>query len=97
MEQNERKGWPWGRSALAILLALMFVAAILPSTGRIVVDQTTTPPTRKIVGQARAGLVLVGIVAVPLACIFFGMRRRPGLEAVGWVFLIFMVGSIFIR
>jgi hypothetical protein len=86
--KSEHKGWRWGRGTLAVLLALLFLGIGLPNTGRVVIDNTTTPPTTHIVGRARDSLILIGMVAVPCACIVFGMFRRSTVETVGWVLLI---------
>lgn len=91
MEQSERKGWMWGRCALAFFLALVFLGIVLPNSGRVVIDQTTTPPTPHIVGRVRDGLLMVGIAVVPLALVIAGIFRRSQMEIPGWILLFVLV------
>ena len=87
MNQTARKGKTCGMCALAFLLALLFLAIVLPNTGRVVADHSTTPPIMQIVGRLRYSLIAIGVVTVPLALIVIGTFRRSRLTALGWVLL----------
>ncbi len=83
MEQTEHRGWMWGRCALAVFLALMFLGIVLPNTGRVVIDHTTTPPTPHIVGRVQGSLIAIVVAAVPLALVCIGTFRRSQLAIPG--------------
>jgi len=70
------------------LCALLFLAILIPNTGRIVMDTATTPPTHQIKDRPQQIAMLLAMLAVPLACIFFGARRSRSLEIFGWVLLV---------
>ena len=91
MEQTEHRGWMWGRCALAVFLALMFLGIVLPNTGRVVFDHTTTPPTPHIVGRIRDSLIAVGMAVVPLTLVLIGTFRRSQLAIPGWILLAVLV------
>jgi len=76
----------WGRLSVAVLLSLLFLAMIIPNLGRVVVDHSTTPPTFIIKDRPQQIAMFVGILLVPVACIFFGARRF-WLEFIGWALL----------
>jgi hypothetical protein len=97
MGQSEQKGWHWGRGSLAVLLSILFLGIVLPNTGRVVLDHTTTPPTAHIVGRVRDSFILIGMVTVPLVCILLGMFRWPRIEIIGWVLLVVLVGLAFTK
>jgi hypothetical protein len=80
-----------GRILLAGFFALMFLAMVIPCTGRIVIDHTATSYTSKIVDRPKHIAILLGVVAVPLSCIFIGAKRSSGLELFGWLALIFLL------
>jgi hypothetical protein len=91
MGQPHYDGWRWGRGIAAVLLALLVLASTLPSTGRVVIDHTTTPPTPHIVGRLADGLVLCGVAAASLACIVLGIWKRWDFEIVGWTMLVVLL------
>ncbi len=72
-------------------MALIFLAMLIPSTGRIVIDHTATSYTSKIVDRPKHIAILLGIVSVPLLCIFIGAKRSDGLELFGWLALTFLI------
>lgn len=78
----------WARVAAAALLSFLFLAILIPNTGRIVVDLSTTPPTYNITERPQQIAMLVAMLLVPLACIFFGVRRFRVLEFIGWFLLV---------
>jgi hypothetical protein len=97
MEQK-KQDWRWLRVVGALLIGLLILAVILPSTGGIIAG----PPHN---GMWRCGPFLffpaafayIGIVTVSATCTVFGIVRRNKCEAVGWVllglmFVIFALG-----
>ena len=76
------------RVAVAALFALLFLAILIPNTGRIVVDTSTTPPSYHIEDRRRQIATLLAMLVVPLVCICFGARRSRILEVFGWVLLV---------
>ncbi|MHB8522255.1 MAG: hypothetical protein ACYDH9_16060 [Limisphaerales bacterium] len=97
MEKTGHKGWMWGRCVLAAFIAVLFLAIVLPNTGRIVFDQTTTPSTLHIVGRVRQSLIMIGIAAVPVALILVGTFRRSRLEIPGWILLAVLIGMLLMK
>ena len=87
METSKRQ-IGWVRASLAALVTLLFLGILIPNTGRIVVDTSTTPATYHIKDRPQQIAMLVGMLAVPFACIFFGARRSRVLEIIGWVLLV---------
>ena len=87
MEKTKHKiGW-W-RASFAAVLSFLFLAILIPNTGRIVVDRSTTPPTLTIADRPQQIAMLVGVLLIPLACIVVGARRRHAVEFVGWIVLV---------
>ena len=78
----------WGRVAGALVFSLLFLSILIPNTGRIVVDRSTTPPTYTITERPQQIAMLVAMLLVPLVCIYFGARRFPFLEFIGWALLV---------
>lgn len=76
---------------LAVVLAAMLVAIGLPSAGRIVVDASTTPPTRHVFWGFWECLPSFAPAAVSLGCIFVSMWRDWDSEIVGWVLLVVFI------
>ena len=87
MEKSKSK-ISWVRIAAAAILAFLFLSILIPNTGRIVVDHSTNPPTYLIKDRPQHIVMLVVILLVPLNCIYFGARRFPILELIGWVLLV---------
>ena len=81
MDKTDTNNWRWGRGALALVLALLFLVLALPNTGRVVVDSWM-----KFV-----------LAAVPLVCIILGMLRWSGVERIGWGMLVILVILAFLR
>ena len=73
------------RIGLAGILALLYLAAVIPSTGRIVADNSTTPVTYHIMGRPQQIIILLGFVMAPFACVLFGTRHSRLLECIGWI------------
>jgi hypothetical protein len=69
----------------------MLVAIALPSAGRIVVDASTTPPTRRAVWGFWECFTSIAVAAVSLGCIFVSMWRRWDFEIVGWALLVVFI------
>ena len=87
MEKSEsRIGWI--RVTAAFLLSLLFLAILIPHTGRIHLDRSTQPPSLIITDRPRQIATLVSMLAVPLSWIYLGARRYRSLELVGWFLLI---------
>lgn len=97
VEKSAHKGGRWARVALAVLLAFLFLGVVLPNTGRVVIDQTTTPPTAHIVDRGSDCLIVIGMVTVPFVCILFGMFRRREVETFGWLLLVVLVVFAFTK
>jgi hypothetical protein len=76
------------RASLAVLIALLFLGILIPNTGRVIVDTSTTPATFQIVGRPQQIAMLVGLLLVPFGCIFLGARRSRVVETIGWVLLV---------
>ena len=91
MQQIEHRGWLWGKCALAVLLALIFLGIIIPNTGRIVIDHTTTPPTPHVVGRLSGVLLALSFAAVSLGLVLIGTFRRSQVSVVGWILLVLLV------
>ena len=85
MENTKRK-IGWVRPVLALLLAYLICAILIPNMGRIVIDRSTQQPTSTVIELPQQIAVLVAILLVPLNCIYFGARslRHSWLEPVGW-------------
>ena len=81
----------WVRWALAVFLVLVFLGVILPSTGHVVIDHTTTPPTPHIVGRIQGSLIAIAVAVVPLALIYIGTFRRSPLAIPGWILLAVLI------
>ena len=93
---NETKSkWRWVRAVGATLLALLVFAIVLPSMAKIVMDNSTTPPTRHVEFPPSRVLLLVGVVGVPLALILIGTFVRPSLARIGWALLITLTALVF--
>ena len=98
MEYPNQKGWLWAHCAVALFVALLLLAMVLPNTGRIVVDHTTMPPTPHIVGRLHGSLVLIGIAAVPLLLIIMGVFfRRSWLVIPGWILMAALMALVLTR
>lgn len=93
MEHPKRK-ISWGRMAIAIFIAYLHLGSIIPSTGRVVADHSTFPPTTHIEGRFCEVSMLVAGMLLPLICIFWGARRSRALEAVGWILLLGVIAGI---
>ncbi len=78
---------PWWRCVLAALLAAVFLGIVIPNSGQVVIDRSTTPPAVHIVGRAVACWVAGAAVAVPLALVCLGTIRRSRLAIPGWILL----------
>lgn len=87
MEQSEPK-IGWVRIAAALLLSFLFLIILIPHTGRIHMDSSTTPPTFRVVDRPQEIAKLVAMLIVPLAWIYFGARRSGLMEFAGWFLLI---------
>lgn len=74
-----------------MFLALILVAIVLPSAGRIIVDASTTPPTRRVVWGFWECFPSIALAGVSLACIFVSMWKRWDFEIVGWVLLVVFI------
>src|SRR5262249_32594084 len=82
MEPTGQNSWRWGRSGLALFLAIVFLAVQLPKTGR------TEPPKTHIVWINPSSVLVCGMAIVPLLCIVAGIfSRRPRMEIIGWVLI----------
>jgi hypothetical protein len=81
----------WVRWALAVFLVLLFLGIILPSTGHVVIDHATTPPTPHIVGRIQGSLIAIAVAVVPLALICIGTFRRSPLAIPGWILLAVLI------
>ena len=88
---------PWFRGGIALLLALLVVAATLPDTGKIVMDNTTSPPTLHIEGRFIHSVIIIAIALLPVACIFCLGRRWLAAEVIGWMVLSYLVIATFMR
>jgi hypothetical protein len=78
----------WIRVTIASLFAFLLLAILIPNTGRIIVDHSTTPTTFIIKDRPQQIAGIVAILLVPLVCIYFGTRDRLRfLEFVGWVLM----------
>jgi hypothetical protein len=97
MKQIEPKSRMWGRCVLATLVAVFFLAVMLPNTGRVVRDPTTTPPTFHIVGIVSGSLLVIALAAVPLALVFIGVFRRSQIEIAGWILVIVLIVMLFMK
>jgi len=76
------------RVAGALLLSFLFLFILIPNTGRIVVDRSTTPETYTITERPQQIAMLVALLLVPLACIYFGAGRFRFVEFIGWALLV---------
>lgn len=96
MVERENKRWHWGRATLAAVLALLVVAIILPSAGRLVIDRSVDPPAYRMVWGVRECFPAFAIPLGSLAFIYVGMWKRWAIEGVGWSILIgFIVLAFF--
>lgn len=94
MEPIDNSSWRWTRGILAVVLAMLLLGIALPGTGRIVVDQSTLPPTHHIIRGVRDWLPVVGTALFSLTFIFVGMWKRWDVEIVGWaLLLVYIVAS----
>ena len=87
MDKNSHDNWKWVRCTLALVMALFFRGVVFPNLGRVVVDHSTVPPTRRIVRGSLDTSVAAGIAGVPLALVLFGTFRRSQVATVGWISL----------
>ena len=97
VKQIEQRGRIWTKCALAVVVAAMFLAVMLPNTGRVVVDHATTPPTPHIVGRLRDTVVVISMAAVPLALVLIGTQRRSRIAIPGWTLLAVLVLMLFLK
>jgi hypothetical protein len=98
MDQN-KKNVRWLRVTGALLLGLLLLMALLPSTGGIIAGRTPNPK------MWRCGPFLfypgpffsvVGTITLITAITVFGIVRRNSCEFIGWVLLgLVFVGMFF--
>ncbi len=79
----------------ATIIALLFLATVLPSVGRIEVDYSTEPPTSRIVDRFKDGAFVCAVVSVPWSLIVVGTLRKSEMAIPGWVLLFALWGSLF--
>lgn len=87
MEKTESK-IGWVRIVAALLLSLLFLVILIPNTGRMHIDRSTSPPTFTVIDRPQEIVKLVSMLVVPLAWIYFGARRSGLMEFAGWFLLI---------
>ena len=87
MEKKDTMLKRFARGALAILLALISIAVVLPNLWHPASDASIAPPG-VLVRSFHDEVVVCVIPIIPLVCIFAGMFRRPFLEYIGWALLI---------
>jgi hypothetical protein len=87
MEQTELRGWMLARCALALFMALLFLASMISNLERLVIDLNTTPPTPHIVRNTSAISTAVGIAAVTFSLLVIGTLRQSQLAIPGWIAL----------
>lgn len=81
----------WRHCVVAVFVALLFLGIVLPNTGRVVVDHTTTPPTAHIVDRVRDSLIAIGMAVVALALVIIGTFRHSQMAIPGWILLAVLV------
>lgn len=93
---EETKRWPgWLRAFSAVIVALWVFGVYFPSIARTVVDNTTNPPTEILrAGPLELG-ILLGVIVVPLLCVLIRIRRRHGVEYLGWGLLFALLAATF--
>ena len=98
MDRN-KKDLRWLRIIGALLLGLLLLAALLPSTGGIISGPAPNPKMWRcgpFLFFPDAFFGVVGTITVATACTVLGIVRRNCFELIGWVFLgIVLVGMFF--
>src|SRR5262245_36441210 len=89
MEQSKQR-WRSLRAVAALLLGLLLLAALIPSTGGIIEGPPPNPKMCRIgpfLFFPDAFFGVVAVVTVATSCTLFGIVRRNVLEGVGWCLL----------
>ena len=85
-------------TAIALLMGLLFVAGILPSTGKVVVDDTVSPMRSRIEPNPLEASFFILMALCPAACVFAGeYSRRKIFVRIGLAILGVEVLFIFLR
>ena len=93
--EKPRRPIPWLSGSLATLVALFIVGAILPNTGRVVVDHAFSPPRIYVQPQPWAVCGILALTFLPVLCIFILGRRWIFFDWLGWIVLAFLLSSMF--
>lgn len=72
---------------MALLFSFLFLAVLIPHTGKIIANHSANPPTFTITDRPQEITMLICLLLVPLACIYFGVKKFRFLEFVGWLLL----------
>ena len=73
---------------LAKFCFLLFMAMTIPSTGRIVMDESTTPPTVRVEDRVQHIVVLALFFGVPVLAIILGeLLQRSVPVFIGWIII----------
>jgi hypothetical protein len=98
MDQN-REGVRWWRVTGALVLSLVLLVALLPSTGGIIAGPAPNPRMWRcgpFLFYPGAFFGVVGTIMVSAVLTVFGIVRRNRCEVIGWVLLGLVLAGMFL-
>jgi uncharacterized membrane protein YhaH (DUF805 family) len=79
---------PWFSGGLATLAALLIVAIALPNMGKVIVDNSVSPPHVYAQSDPLASVVFSLVAFLPVLSIFILGRRWIFFDRLGWFVLV---------